>query len=148
RSDAGDAVPNVGGVGRLAHLAVADHVDAGCDLPCDDLVDCLGSLRLEHGGIDGAALLPREDEIAQRFRPRQAAGVGCEDAVFAGLHSEYPSCAGFRVASPNFLVAASNSAVCKGWRLARVCGRSTSLAPLRTNFEYPVSTWVHPQQEG
>src|SRR5262249_34866226 len=23
-----------------------------------------------------------------------------------------------------------------------------SFAPLRTNFEYPVSTWVHPEQEG
>ena len=52
RLDAGDAMPDVGGVGRLAHLAVADDVDAGRDLLGDDLVDCLGGFRLECGGID------------------------------------------------------------------------------------------------
>ena len=51
--DAGDAMPDVGRVGRLAHFAVADHVDAGRDLPRDDLVDRLGGLRLERGGVDG-----------------------------------------------------------------------------------------------
>ena len=81
RRDAGDAVPNVGGVGRLAHLAVADHVDAGCDLPEYDLVNCLGGFRLEPRAASTARpCSPRENEIDQRFRP-QAAGVGCEDAV-------------------------------------------------------------------
>ena len=52
RLDAGDAMPDVGGVGRLAHLAVADDVDAGRDLLGDDLLDRLGGFRLERGGID------------------------------------------------------------------------------------------------
>src|SRR5580704_11895045 len=55
----------------------------------------------------------------------------------------YLSCAGFRAASLNFLVAASNPAVCKAKRLARTRGQFTGLAALRTIFEYPVSTWAH-----
>ena len=35
--EAGQAVLDVGGVADLAHLAVADDVDADLDLPADDL---------------------------------------------------------------------------------------------------------------
>jgi len=80
-------VPDVGGVGRLAHLAVADHVDSGGDLPRDDLLHRLGGFRLERRCIGRAALLAGEDEVDERLWPRQAAGVGGEDAVFAGLHA-------------------------------------------------------------
>src|SRR5919204_316043 len=91
RLDAGDAVPNVSGVGRLAHLAVADHVDAGGELPGDDLVHRLRGFRLERRGIDRGALFALEDEVDQGFRSRQAAGVGGEDAVLAGLHAALPN---------------------------------------------------------
>ena len=47
RLDAADAVADIGRVGRLAHLAVADHVDAGGDLPRDDVVHRLGGLAFE-----------------------------------------------------------------------------------------------------
>ena len=35
----------------------------------------------------GFALLAADDEIDQRLRPRQAAGMGGEDAVGAGFHA-------------------------------------------------------------
>ena len=57
-----------------------------------------------------------------------------------GFAPDYFPCAEFRLASPNFLFAASNPAVCKDWRLAEACRQFNSLAPLRSNFEYPVST--------
>ncbi len=84
--DAGDAMADVGGVGRLAHLAVADDVDAGRDLLRDDIVDGLCGLGLEHRGVDTLALLLGDDEIDQRLRPRQAAGVRGENAIGAGFH--------------------------------------------------------------
>ncbi len=37
------------------------------------------------------ALLAAEDEIDQRLRPRQAAGVGGENAVGAGFHVVLPA---------------------------------------------------------
>ena len=60
----------------------------------------------------------------------------------------YPSCAGFRVASPHFLARAPNPAVCNVQRLARTCGQFYRLAPLRADFEYPVSTWALPSGKG
>ena len=74
--DALDAVTNVGGVGRLAHLAVADHVDAGRDLLRHHLVHRLGGRGLERRGIDRLALLAAENEVDQRL----AAGAGCRCA--------------------------------------------------------------------
>ena len=87
RRHAGDAMPDIGRVGRLAHLAVADHVDAGRDLLRDDIVDRLGDLRFESGRVDGVALFLAQHEVDQRLRPRQAAGVGGEDAVCAEFHA-------------------------------------------------------------
>ena len=40
--DAGQAVKDIEGVGDLAEFAVADAIDAGCDLLLDDLADSLG----------------------------------------------------------------------------------------------------------
>ena len=54
--DAADAVADIGGVGRLAHLAVADHVDAGGDLFGDHRVDRVRALGLERRRIDGFAV--------------------------------------------------------------------------------------------
>src|SRR5262249_14777687 len=65
------------------------------------------------------------------------------DACCVGFLPAYLPCAEFRVASLHFFLAASNSAVCKGKRLVRPRGHSAGLAPLRTSFEYPVSTWTH-----
>ena len=84
--DAADAVADVGGVGRLAHLAVADHVDTGGDLFGDHLLDRLRARGLKRRRIDGFAVFALENEIDQRLRPRQAAGVGGDDAVGRGFH--------------------------------------------------------------
>ena len=88
--DAGDAMPNVGGVGGLAHLAVAGDVDAGSDLPGDNLIDCSGRFGFEHGGVDGVALLAAENEVDQRLRPRQASGMRGENPLRAGFHAIMP----------------------------------------------------------
>ena len=69
--DAGDAMADVGGVGRLAHLAVADNVDAGRNLLGDDLVDRLGGLGLEDAGLD--ALRPFPGPARGRSAPSAAA---------------------------------------------------------------------------
>ena len=61
RLDAGDAMANVGCVRRLAHLAVADHVDAGCNLLGDDIVGCLHDLGIERLRRDGLALFAAQD---------------------------------------------------------------------------------------
>ena len=81
-----DAMTDVGGVGRLAHLAVADDVDAGRDLLGDDLIHRLGGRGLELRGVDRLALFAAENEVDQRLRPRQAAGVRGENSVGAGFH--------------------------------------------------------------
>ena len=54
--DAVDAVADIRGVGRLAHLAVVDDVDAGRDLLRHDIVHRLCGLRLERRGVDRLAL--------------------------------------------------------------------------------------------
>src|SRR4051812_29330149 len=58
--DAGHAMADVGRIGRLAHLTVADDVDAARDLLRDDLVDRLRGRGLEGGGVDVVALLAAE----------------------------------------------------------------------------------------
>ena len=84
--DAADPVADIGRVRRLAHLAVGDHVDAGRDLLRHDVVDRLDHLGLEGVRRDRLALLAAQNEVDQRLRPRQAAGMGGEDAVGRGLH--------------------------------------------------------------
>ena len=73
--NAGHAVADIHRVGRLAHLAVAHHVDATRDLLCDHVLDRLGTLHLERGRLDLLAALLGENEIDQRLRPRQAADM-------------------------------------------------------------------------
>ena len=89
-TDAGEAVPNVGGVGDLAEFAVADAVDAGCHLLGDNLADCPRKARLECCLIKLAAGLPRLQKGQQIGRSRQAADMGRQDAVAAELHRELP----------------------------------------------------------
>ena len=62
RTDPGKAVTNIGGVGNLAELTVADAVDAGCDLLGDNLVDAGGEPRLEGRLIKFAAGLARLEQ--------------------------------------------------------------------------------------
>ena len=89
--DALGAVADVGRIRRLAHLAVADDVDAGRRLLCDAVFYRLRGRVLEGLRVDGVAFFAAEDDVDQRLRPRQAAGVRGEDAVGAGLHVELPA---------------------------------------------------------
>jgi len=85
-TDAGEAVPNVERIGNLAELAVADAVDPGGDLLCDNLPDGTGEARLKCRLVKLAASLPRLQKGQQIGRTRQAADMGRHDAVRAELH--------------------------------------------------------------
>ena len=85
--EAGEAVRDVGGVADLAHLAVADHVDAGRDLLLHDCLDGIGDDRAAAGGVvRDLAVLAREQHIGDRLRARQAADMRGENALGAGPH--------------------------------------------------------------
>ena len=85
--DAADAMTDVGGVGRLAHLAVADDVDAGCDLLGDHIVDRNRRLGFECLRVDRLAGFSTQNNVNQRLRARQATGMRCQDAVGRSLHA-------------------------------------------------------------
>jgi hypothetical protein len=79
--NAAHAVADVCSVRCLAHLAVADHVDTGCDLPGDDIVDRVRGLGFEHSRVDRAVLFKFENKVNERLWARQAARVSGEDPV-------------------------------------------------------------------
>ena len=81
RLDAAHAVADVGRIRRLAHLAIADHVDAGRDLPGDDIVDRVRDLGFERLRIDRGVLLTFENEVNEGLWTWQAASMSGEDPV-------------------------------------------------------------------
>src|SRR5262249_12228571 len=81
RLDAAHAVADVSRIRRLAHLAIADHVDAGRDLSGDDIVDRLRDLGFERLCIDRAVLLTFENEVNEGLWTWQAASMSGEDPV-------------------------------------------------------------------
>ena len=81
-----DPVLDVGGVGELAHLAVADHVDPRADLPGDHLIHRPGHLGPVGVHVDGLFPLDGEHAAGHGLRAGQRAHMGGEDAVGAGLH--------------------------------------------------------------
>ena len=85
--DAGDAVADVHRVGRFRHLAVADHVDTGRNLLGDNVIGRLGDLGFQRLRGYRTVLLAAQDQIDQRLRTRQAAGMGGQNAVGRGLHA-------------------------------------------------------------
>jgi hypothetical protein len=85
-TNARQAVTDVEGVGNLAELAVADAVDAGRRLLCDNLSDGVGQAAFERRLTKLAAGLPRLQKGQQIGWTRQAADMGRQDAVGAELH--------------------------------------------------------------
>src|SRR6266446_5692841 len=77
---------DVESVGNLALLAIADTVDPGRGLLCDNLPDGICETRLERRGVNLAAGLPRLQERQQVRWTRQAADMGRQSAVAAELH--------------------------------------------------------------
>ena len=84
--EAVEPVLHVGGVARLAHLAVADDVDARLQLLFDHVRHRRADARAERGRIDRHAFLLREHRADEIVGAREAAGVRGEDAVDAAFH--------------------------------------------------------------
>src|SRR5262249_11693795 len=73
---------------ELAVLAVADHVEAGVRLLAHDLVDGALDPRSEQGLVVRLIQLLGVEHRDKIARPRQASGVGGQDAADAALHSK------------------------------------------------------------
>ena len=72
-AEAGQPVLDVGGIGRLAHLAVIDDIDSGGDLFADDIVDRGGNARLQRAAFRPARPLPWRTWSA----PDRPGAAGC-----------------------------------------------------------------------
>jgi hypothetical protein len=81
-----EPVLHVGGVARLRHFPVVDDVDAGLALLADHLGDGGANAPSQRRAVDRHALLLGIHHAHEIVRPRQAAGVGGEEAVGAALH--------------------------------------------------------------
>ena len=82
--ETGQPIADVGGVGDLAHLSVAHHVDACGDLPPHDVRDGVGDGPARRAVVRDLTALAREEDVGDSLRAGQAADVGGEDAVGAG----------------------------------------------------------------
>jgi len=89
-AEAREAVLDVGGIARLAHLAVAHHVDARRPLPFHDLPHGTVSARLQACLVYRLAFRLAEHHLDEVVRPRQAPGVRGQNAIGAALHAQSP----------------------------------------------------------
>ena len=90
-AEAVEPVLDVGGVARLRHFAVVDEVDAGIGLLPDHLGDRRAHARGQRRAIDRHAFLLGVHHPDQIVRPRQAAGVGGQEALGAAFHRFLPA---------------------------------------------------------
>jgi len=67
-------------------LAVVRDVDAGVELPLEDVRDTVFDRGIERAAIDAFPELGTNEQIVERFAPRQAADMGHQNAVFAFPH--------------------------------------------------------------
>ena len=93
-AEPGQAILDVGGVARLAELAVVDHVHAGVRLLPHDLGHRGPDAGGERGAVDRHPFLPGEHRPHQVVGPRQAAGVRGEEPFAALSHAKHLSAAG------------------------------------------------------
>src|SRR6266513_518308 len=80
------AVADIEEEGLALMLAIVADIDAGFDLLVDDPAQRLLAEPVELGRIDLAAARAPDIETRQLGRPRQAAGMGRQDSVFAPPH--------------------------------------------------------------
>ena len=85
-ANAREAMADIERVGDLALLAVAHAVDAERDLFGDDLAHRFGETGGERLLVDRLAALARFEQRQQIGRAWQAADMGGQDPVTAGLH--------------------------------------------------------------
>src|SRR6185436_20791492 len=81
-----EAILDVSGVARLAHLAIAGDGDAGVALLADHLRHRPPDARGESGPVDRDTLLLGEHHPDQVVRPRQAPGVRGQEVLEAAIH--------------------------------------------------------------
>src|SRR6516225_5343168 len=86
RSNAGESVPDVEGVGDLAELAVADDVDPRRDLLFHDFIDRGGQAFIESRLVEFTTGFPYMNG-QQLGRPRQTPDMRGQDAVGADFHA-------------------------------------------------------------
>src|SRR5665213_1057841 len=83
--EAAEPAEAIGGpAAEFAELAIADDIDARLRLTRHHLGDGCRQAGRERGIIDGDVAGHRADIIEQLFRPRQAADMGGQNAVFLG----------------------------------------------------------------
>ena len=85
-AEAREPIFHIGGVARLRHFAVVDVVDAGVGLLLHHLRHRFAHARVERGAIDRHALFLGVHHADEVVRPRQAAGVGGQEALGAASH--------------------------------------------------------------
>ena len=88
---AGQAIVHIGGVADLAGLAVADDIDAGIDLPLDDVQHGLPDATIERHGVERPAVLTRFEQMQHRVAARQAADMGRQNPLLARFHRDRPA---------------------------------------------------------
>ena len=84
--EAREALRDVGRVADLAHLSVADDVDADRHLPAHHLGHRVADHRRIGASIHGLAALAREQHFGYGLAARQAADVRGQDPVGAQAH--------------------------------------------------------------
>ena len=82
---------HIGGVTDLAGLAVADDVDAGIDLPLDDVQHGLADATIELSGVDRPAVFTLFEQMQHRVGARQAADMGRQNPLLARFHRYRPA---------------------------------------------------------
>src|SRR5262249_38460211 len=90
-AEAAHALRRVGGEADSRLLPVVADVDAGRQLPLDDVSD--GRLRLarEIVLVDRLATILSDEQVTERRRPGQAADVSGKDTMLAALHGALPA---------------------------------------------------------
>jgi len=84
--EAGEAVLDVGGIIAAALFAVIDDVEPAGDLLGNDVGDRAPNRRLEFGRFGSGIVLLLQHELHHLRGPRQAPGMGGENALDAALH--------------------------------------------------------------
>ena len=85
-AEAGKPILHVGGIARLRHLAVIDDVDAGIGLLSHHLGHRRAHPRRQGGALDRHSLFLGVHHADEVVGPRQAAGVGRQEAIGAAYH--------------------------------------------------------------
>src|SRR5262245_38244655 len=80
---------DVGGIARLRHLSVVDHIDPGSRLAAHDLGDSFANAPGKRFGLHRDSFLFREHHADQIFGTRQAARMRGQEAVITAFHGSY-----------------------------------------------------------